>query len=72
MIRLEQLRIDRGMTARALAAAAGVSHQTVLNIEEGKPAHAPTLKKLADALEVPASQLQQPAVFNPPPEREAA
>jgi DNA-binding XRE family transcriptional regulator len=72
MNRLEQLRIDAGLTARALALEADVSHQTVINIEQGKPAHAPTLKKLGDYFEVPASSLTRPAIFAGPGEEEAA
>lgn len=63
MTRLEQLRVDRGLTARALANAVGLSHQTIHNIEDRKPTSAPTLKKLADFFDVPATSLTQDATF---------
>jgi DNA-binding XRE family transcriptional regulator len=71
VIRLEQLRIDAHLTAQQLADAAGVSYQTVLNIEDGKGAQVATLHKLANALgDARPSELLMPAV--PPAEREVA
>lgn len=72
MTRLEQLRIDHGLTARGLATEVGVAPMTVLRIESGENANAPTLKKLADFFGVPASTLTRPAVFAPFPEGEEA
>jgi transcriptional regulator with XRE-family HTH domain len=52
MIRLTQLRIDKGLSVRALAVAAGISYQQLLNIERGLTSNpqVATLHKLAGEL----------------------
>ena len=56
--KVERLRIDKGMTLETLALEAGVDKKTVLRItNKGKRANPCTLKKLADALGVAASDL---------------
>ena len=70
MTRLEQLRLDKGLTALQLADRAGVAHKTIYNIEAGKGANVATLVKLADALEARPSELLMPAI--PPSEKAAA
>ena len=71
MIRLEQLRIDAGLSPKQLAKVAGVAYQTVKNIEGGKSeAQVETLHKLAKALDAQPSELLMPAVY--PPSRAAA
>ena len=67
MTRLEQLRIDRGLTPEQLGELAGVSRQTVIRIEEGLGARPSTLFKLAQALStedepIRASDLRRTAV----------
>lgn len=75
MTRLEQLRIDAGLTPQQLAEASGVSYRTVKRIEAGANSGAPFLLKLANALsetlkiDVRASELRFPAVE---PDRSAA
>ena len=50
---LKRCRIEAGLSLRGLAAAAGVSHDTAMEIEGGRRApHPATVKKLADALGV--------------------
>jgi transcriptional regulator with XRE-family HTH domain len=58
-MRLRQAREAKGYSLRDLAAAAGVSTRTVLNIEEGKgnTASCVVLASLADALGVPRGWL---------------
>ncbi len=56
--RLRRLRIEAGLSLRALALAAGVSHDTAMEIEAGKRSpHPATVKKLADALSVSVGEL---------------
>lgn len=66
MKRLTQLRIDAGLSPQALAAAAGISYQQLLNIERGETANpkVTTLHKLANALgeDVKPSELLMPAI----------
>lgn len=61
MNRLQQLRLDEGMTLAQLAESTGVSTQTVANLEQGKGAWPSTLKALGDHFKVPASSLLLPA-----------
>ena len=49
---LKALRLDRGLTQQALAEMAGVSKQTVSNIEKGQGANSRTLERVAECLEV--------------------
>lgn len=56
--RIEQLRIDKGMSVEQLALEAGVDKKTILGITKKRRHAMPfTLKKLADALGVSASEL---------------
>jgi DNA-binding XRE family transcriptional regulator len=56
--KVDRLRLNKGMTLEELAIEAGVDKKTVLRItKNGKRANPGTLKKLADALGVPASYL---------------
>lgn len=68
MTRLEQLRIDAKLSVKELAAAAGVSHQTILNLEQRKSTNpqVETLHKLAKPLGATPSELLRPAVWPPP------
>ena len=57
--KLEELREERFLSHRELAKLAGVSPQTVLNLEHGKVEQAQrrTIRKLAQALEVEPREL---------------
>jgi transcriptional regulator with XRE-family HTH domain len=50
--RLQELRINRGLSQRRLADLAGVANTSVWKIEQGGGANPATLKKLADVLGV--------------------
>jgi transcriptional regulator with XRE-family HTH domain len=50
--KLQELRINRGLSQRRLADLAGVSNTSVWKIEQGGGAIPATLKKLADVLGV--------------------
>lgn len=55
---LKRLRIEAGLSLRGLATAAGVSHDTAMEIEAGKRTpHPATVKKLATALGVSVGDL---------------
>lgn len=49
---LKALRLERGLTQQAIADLAGVSKQTVSNIELGRGANSRTLERIAERLEV--------------------
>lgn len=49
---LKALRMDRGLTQQALAEMAGVSKQTISNVEKGQGANSRTLERVAECLEV--------------------
>ena len=55
--RLKELRIDQGLSQRALADRAGLSQTSVWKIERGGGANPATLKKLADVLGVRPTEL---------------
>jgi transcriptional regulator with XRE-family HTH domain len=58
--KLQELRINRGLSQRRLADLAGVSNTSVWKIEKGGGANPATLKKLADVLGVlPTDLLKQ-------------
>lgn len=57
MDRLQELRIDKGLSQNQLAQLAGISQTALWKIERGGGAHASTLKKLGDVLGVRASEL---------------
>ena len=50
--KLQELRINQGLSQRRLADLAGVSNTSVWKIEQGGGANPATLKKLADVLSV--------------------
>ena len=57
---LEQLRRERLLTIRELAAAAGTSTRTVVGIEHGRQTpHPGTIKKLAAALDVDPKHVRE-------------
>jgi transcriptional regulator with XRE-family HTH domain len=64
MMRLTQLRIDAGLSVRALAVKSGLSYQHLLNIERGETANpqVATLHKLADVLAARPSELLMDAL----------
>ncbi len=55
--KLKQLRIDEGLSQRALAQRAGLSQTSIWKIERGGGANPATLKKLADVLGVRPTDL---------------
>ncbi len=55
--KLKELRIDEGLSQRALAQRAGLSQTSIWKIERGGGANPATLKKLADVLGVRATDL---------------
>ena len=58
--RLRGLRADRALTLRALAQISSVSYDTINKLELGRrPAHASTIRKLADALSVEPKELMK-------------
>jgi transcriptional regulator with XRE-family HTH domain len=58
--RLRQLRAERALTLRALAEISGVSYDTINKLELGRrPAHASTIRKLANALGVEPRELMK-------------
>jgi transcriptional regulator with XRE-family HTH domain len=51
--RLQELRVERALSLRALGERSGVAYDTINKLELGRrPAHASTIRKLADALGV--------------------
>lgn len=61
MDRLQELRINQGLSQRRLADLAGVSNTSVWKIEQGGGANPATLKKLADVLGVRPTDLLKKA-----------
>ena len=60
MDRLQELRINQGLSQRRLADLAGVANTSVWKIEQGGGSNPATLKKLADVLGVrPVDLLKQ-------------
>ncbi len=57
MDKLKELRIDEGLSQRALAQRAGLSQTSIWKIERGGGANPATLKKLADVLGVRPTDL---------------
>lgn len=62
MTRLEQLRIDAGLSRGALYDRSGISSSTIRSIEKRASGQAATLKTLGDFFGVPASELVMPAL----------
>jgi transcriptional regulator with XRE-family HTH domain len=70
MNRLQQLRLDRGLSLNELAAECRVGRNTIARIEQdGTAIHIEPLSKLAAFFGVPASSLLMPALD---PERDVA
>lgn len=69
MTRLEQLRLDAGLTRQQLSAETDVHGTTITRIEEGERTTPKTLVKLARFFAVRPSELQQ---LVDEPERSAA
>jgi transcriptional regulator with XRE-family HTH domain len=58
--RLRQLRVEQALTLRALGEMSGVAFDTINKLElERRPAHASTIRKLADALNVEPRDLMK-------------
>ena len=58
--RLKRLRVERAFTLRALGEVSGVSYDTINKLELGRrPAHASTIRKLAEALNVEPRELMR-------------
>jgi transcriptional regulator with XRE-family HTH domain len=58
--KLKELRTERSLSLRELAAASGLSHNTIWQLEHGKGkggAHPRTIRKLADAFGVAPREL---------------
>lgn len=55
--RLRDLRVAQALSQRALASQAGVSPATIVRAERGDDIRHVTVRKLADALGVPPSEL---------------
>jgi transcriptional regulator with XRE-family HTH domain len=56
--RLRALRLERALSQRDLAAAAGIAHVTITALERGRQrAQLGTIRKLALALDVPVAEL---------------
>ena len=57
-VRLRELRENRVLSLRELEESSGVSYNTIWRIEDGRQgAHPRTVRKLAEALGVPPSEL---------------
>jgi transcriptional regulator with XRE-family HTH domain len=58
--RLQELRVEQALSLRALAERSGVTYDTINKLElERRPAHASTIRKLADALGVEPRELMK-------------
>jgi transcriptional regulator with XRE-family HTH domain len=58
--RLRELRIERALSLRALGERSGVAYDTINKLELGRrPAHASTIRKLAEALGVEPQELMK-------------
>ena len=58
--RLQQLRVEQALTLRELGERSGISYDTINKLELGRrPAHASTIRKLADALGVEPRELMK-------------
>lgn len=58
--RLRTVREQNAMTQEELAEKAGISRQTIINLEQGNDARPPTVRKLATALGVKPVELMEP------------
>ncbi len=58
--RLRQLRVEQALTLRALGELSGVAYDTINKLELGRrPAHASTIRRLAEALNVEPRELMK-------------
>ncbi len=58
--RLRQLRVEQALTLRDLGVMSGVAYDTINKLELGRrPAHASTIRRLADALNVEPRELMK-------------
>ena len=58
--RLRELRIERALSLRALGERSGIAYDTINKLELGRrPAHASTIRKLAEALGVEPKELMK-------------
>jgi transcriptional regulator with XRE-family HTH domain len=58
--RLRELRVEQALTLRALGERSGIGYDTINKLELGRrPAHASTIRKLADALDVEPRELMK-------------
>jgi transcriptional regulator with XRE-family HTH domain len=58
--RLRELRVQQALTLRALGERSGIGYDTINKLELGRrPAHASTIRKLADALGVEPKELMK-------------
>jgi transcriptional regulator with XRE-family HTH domain len=58
--RLQELRVERALSLRALGERSGVAYDTINKLELGRRlAHASTIRKLADALGVEPRELMK-------------
>ena len=58
--KLRQLRVEQALTLRALGELSGVAYDTINKLELGRrPAHASTIRRLADALNVEPRELMK-------------
>ena len=58
--RLRQLRVEQALTLRALGVMSSVAYDTINKLELGRrPAHASTIRRLADALNVEPRELMK-------------
>jgi len=58
--RLQELRVEQALSLRALGERSGVAYDTINKLELGRrPAHASTIRKLADALSVEPKELMK-------------
>jgi transcriptional regulator with XRE-family HTH domain len=57
---LRQLRVEQALTLRDLGEMSGVAYDTINKLELGRrPAHASTIRRLADALNVEPRELMK-------------
>ena len=58
--RLKELRVEQALTLRALGERSGIGYDTINKLELGRrPAHASTIRKLAEALSVEPRELMK-------------
>ena len=58
--RLRELRVEQALTLRALGERSGIGYDTINKLELGRrPAHASTIRKLAEALGVEPNELMK-------------